>query len=110
MAGITWDQFAGGREIDSTVVASDVTDQEMLVLNARSSPDLPLAQAVRMSMSIPFVWQEAVWHRSWGSYRGWDITGHSVVDGRVLSNFPIRLISEESDEAAGQQAVETHLA
>ncbi len=74
---------------DLTVMASDTTGQELLVLNHRTAPNLPTAWAVRMSMSIPFVWQEVVWKKEWGTYRGRDITGHWIVDGGALSNFPI---------------------
>ncbi|MDD5434698.1 MAG: patatin-like phospholipase family protein, partial [Nitrospira sp.] len=43
---------------DVSVIASDTEGQEMLVLNHRTAPDCPVAWAVRMSMSIPFIWQE----------------------------------------------------
>jgi predicted acylesterase/phospholipase RssA len=46
-----------------------------------------------MSMSIPFVWQEVIWKKECGSYLGRDKTGHAIVDGGLLSNFPIRLIA-----------------
>jgi len=46
---------------------------------------------VRMSMSLPLVWFEVVWQPEWGTYRGKDISGHTVVDGGMLSNFPIEL-------------------
>ena len=39
-----------------SVVASDTTSKEMLVLNHLTAPDCPVAWGVRMSMSIPFVW------------------------------------------------------
>jgi predicted acylesterase/phospholipase RssA len=49
-----------------------------------------------MSMSIPLVWDEVAWSPVWGFYLGRDITGHLIVDGGVLSNFPIELfISHE---------------
>jgi predicted acylesterase/phospholipase RssA len=51
-----------------------------------------------MSMSIPFVWQAVVWQESWGPYLGKSITGDTIVDGGVLSNFPIALIAEKNDE------------
>ena len=70
----------------------------MLVLNHRTAPDLPVVWAVRMSMSIPFVWQEVTWRAAWGSYAGRDITGHDIVDGGVNSNFPIRLLISRSRE------------
>jgi len=68
----------------------------LLVLNHRTAPDLPLVWAVRMSMSVPLLWQEVIWQPEWGLYRGNDISGNAVVDGGLLSNFPIELfITEE---------------
>lgn len=77
---------------DLSLVASDTSHMEMLVLNHRTAPDCPVAWAVRMSMSIPFVWKEVIWEPAWKLYRGRDKAGNSIVDGGVLSNFPIRLI------------------
>lgn len=74
-----------------TVVAADTTDKQMLVLNHITAPDLPVIWAVRMSMSIPFLWQEVIWQPAWGSYRGRDMGGHAVVDGGLLSSFPLEL-------------------
>lgn len=85
----TLSEFHNRTGKDLTVMASDTTGQELLVLNHRTAPKLPTAWAVRMSMSIPFVWQEVVWQKDWGLYRGRDITGHWIVDGGALSNFPI---------------------
>jgi NTE family protein len=76
---------------DLSVVASDITGLEMLVLNHRTAPDCPTIWAVRMSMSCPFAWQEVVWQKDWGLYTGRDLSGHKVVDGGLLSNFPIKL-------------------
>jgi len=87
--------FAGMAKYDLSLVVTDTTGAEMLVLNSRTAPDCPLALAVRMSMSIPFVWREVVWQKEWGGYLGRDITGHIIVDGGALSNFPIRLIAVE---------------
>ena len=42
-------------------------------------------------MSIPLLWQEVVWQKEWGKYRGMDMEGHTIVDGGLLSNFPIEL-------------------
>jgi predicted acylesterase/phospholipase RssA len=54
--------------------------------------------AVRMSMSVPFLWQEVIWDAGWGTYRGDDISGHAVVDGGAVSNFPIELFLSKSDK------------
>jgi NTE family protein len=68
------------------------------VLNSRTAPDCPVAESVRMSMSIPFVWREMIWQDSWGRYRNNSKTDHIFVDGGVLSNFPLRLVVERDAE------------
>jgi predicted acylesterase/phospholipase RssA len=78
------------------VVAADTSAGKLLVLNHSTAPDCPVVWAVRMSMSIPLVWDEVVWKRDWASYRGGSMEGHVIVDGGLLSNFPIELfISDE---------------
>jgi predicted acylesterase/phospholipase RssA len=49
-----------------------------------------------MSMSVPLLWEEVVWQPEWGTYRDKDISGHTVVDGGLLSNFPIELFVSSS--------------
>jgi len=39
----------------------------------------------------PLVWNEVIWDKGWGAYLGKDIAGHAIVDGGLLSNFPIEL-------------------
>ena len=81
-----------------TVIAADTAGNERLILNHRTAPDCPVVAAVRMSMSIPFIWQEVTWQSEWGLYRGRDITGHTIVDGGLLSNFAIDLlVSKDPD-------------
>lgn len=93
--------FHAKKNVDLSVVASDTTDMEMLVLNHRTAPNVPLAWAVRMSMSIPMIWREVVWQDAWGTYGGRKKTGNVIVDGGVLSNFPIRLIDQAVPEIMG---------
>ena len=90
-AELTLEQFRAETGTDVSFVASDVTSRSMLILNHRTAPDLPLAWAVRMSAGLPFVWPAAVWQESFGRYRGRDMQGHDIVDGGLLSNFPIEL-------------------
>lgn len=82
---------------DISLVATDITSKKMLVLNHRTAPELPLVRAVRMSMSIPYIWTPVVWRGAWGHYQGINISGHRIVDGGVLSNFPVRLTTSSSD-------------
>jgi NTE family protein len=79
-----------------TLCATDTTDHMLLALNHFTAPQCPVAWAVRMSMSIPLLWQEVLWKEEWGLYREKNISSHSIVDGGVLSNFPIELfLSDE---------------
>lgn len=93
---MTLAEFYEATQTDLSLIASNTTDGRLLVLNHRTAPDLPVLWAVRMSMSIPLVWDEVIWQAEWGTYQGRNMTGHAVVDGGVLSNFPIELfISDE---------------
>lgn len=84
-------EFFEATAVELTVVASDTTDGRLLVLNHHTAPDCPLVWAVRMSMNIPLLWQEVVWQAQWGTYRGKNVADHAIVDGGLLSNFPIEL-------------------
>jgi predicted acylesterase/phospholipase RssA len=93
---MTLAQFFDETQVHLSLVAADTTGGRLLVLNHLTAPDCPLVWAVRMSMSIPLLWDEVVWSASWGSYLEEAITDHTVVDGGLLSNFPIELfISDE---------------
>lgn len=72
------------------VVAADITRGRLLtfpddaILFDTDPDDMPVAKAVRMSMGIPFFFRPYKWGESY------------IVDGGVLSNFPISLF--DSDE------------
>jgi NTE family protein len=82
------------------VIASDITEGRMLVLpddiegfqdadgNHLTKESLPLARAVRMSMSFPFFFDPVTLYR-----RG---RPHLIVDGGLLSNFPVWLFDSPS--------------
>ncbi|MGO9688229.1 MAG: hypothetical protein ACLP2X_06715, partial [Syntrophobacteraceae bacterium] len=46
----------------------------------------------------PFIWREVIWQSEWKLYRGREKDGNSIVDGGMLSNFPIRLIDLQPAE------------
>ena len=92
---ITLAELYNRTKVDLSLVASDTTDSNKLVLNHRTAPSCPVAWAVRMSMSIPFVWSEVRWQKEWGTYLGNKIEGHRIVDGGLLSNFPIDLVDKQ---------------
>lgn len=108
---LTLKEFFEATDVELTLVAADTTWARMLLLNHRTAPDCPVVWAARMSMSVPLLWQEVEWKESWGAYHTWnpgterlepnDITGHTIVDGGLLSNFPISLfLSDREDVAA----------
>jgi NTE family protein len=73
------------------VIASDLSAQSMLVLPRDAAQlgyanpdDLPIAEAVRMSMSIPVFFVPVTRRDSGGQ-------DHTIVDGGLLSNFPVWL-------------------
>lgn len=78
------------------VIASDVTDKRLLVLprdleDFGLDPDsFSIAAAVRMSMSIPLFYKP---YRLQGT-RG---CAHLVVDGGLLSNYPVWLFDDSGD-------------
>ncbi len=108
---MTFAEFYAATGHELTLVTSDTTWSRMLLLNHRTAPACPVVWGARMSMSIPLLWQEVVWRPEWGPYYSWDaaakslkavdIAGHGLVDGGMLSNFPLALLmSTTSDVAA----------
>ena len=75
------------------VVASDISRGRMLVLPqdvrdyGMAPEDLEVALAVRMSMSIPFFFEPV------------KLKGSDIVDGGLLSNFPVELFDSDGPPA-----------
>ncbi|MFL7837488.1 MAG: patatin-like phospholipase family protein [Candidatus Promineifilaceae bacterium] len=92
---MTLEEFYEKTGTDLTLLAADVTGNRLRVLNHRTAPNLPLVWGVRMSMSVPLLWQEVIWDSDWGTYRDAAIAGNAIVDGGLLSNFPIELFITE---------------
>jgi predicted acylesterase/phospholipase RssA len=97
-SALTLAQFFAATNIELSMVASDTTDGKMLVLNHITAPDCPVVWAVRMSMSIPLLWDEVIWRSEWGGYLGREVSGHAIVDGGLLSNFPIELFISDAPQ------------
>ena len=78
------------------VIASDLTGRSLLVLPRNSKrkldvdpDDLNVAEAVRMSMSIPFFFEPVRFTNPQTHQE------HLIVDGGVLSNFPVWLFDSD---------------
>lgn len=91
LSGLSFADFHRQTGRDLSLVAADTTDHRMLVLNHHTAPGLPVVWGMRMSMSLPLLWQEVIWQPEWGDYLGRSPAGHRIVDGGLLSNFPIEL-------------------
>lgn len=85
-------QFHDATGAELSMVVTDTTAARMRVLNHRTAPDCPLVWAVRMSMNLPFVWPDILWQSAWGRYLGGALTGHVMLDGGILSSFPLELL------------------
>jgi len=78
-------------------IASDITDKRLMVLpgdlrDYGLDPDtFPIAKAVRMSMSIPMFFEPIALADTQGKL-------HYIVDGGVLSNYPIWLLDDGTSD------------
>ena len=98
--GLTFAELHAITGVDLSLTASDITHNRLRILNHRTTPHLPVVWGTRMSMSLPLLWQEVVWREEWGPYRGYagdrpvemSLVGSVMVDGGLLSNFPIELL------------------
>lgn len=68
-------------KIPLAVIASDLETGSMVTYSALTQPDMEVAEAVRRSMSVPYVFQP----------RG---PRRNLVDGGLCSNFPLWLFSD----------------
>jgi NTE family protein len=91
---------SGAAQYRLQVIASDITEQRMLVLprdaeeHLGMDPDeLEIAAAVRMSMSIPIFFDPVVYHDPRKPH-----DQRLIVDGGLLSNFPVWLFDTPADQ------------
>ena len=85
------------------VIASDITARRMLVLPRDATrfgidpDDLGVAEAVRMSMSIPIFFEPWRWVPKEAEQPVGNGDEHLIVDGGVLSNFPVWLFDSDGE-------------
>ena len=86
--------FADLTTCDLMVVASDITERKLLTFSKTTHPTMSIAEAVRMSAGIPLFFYP---------YR---LGQKMVVDGGVLSNFPIWATEDERRNVIGLRLVQ----
>ena len=75
--------FANKKFRELYVINTNLTQQRSDTLSHETFPDMPLAQAVRMSMSIPLFFQSINWKN--------DV----IVDGGVAWNYPVNIFDHQ---------------
>lgn len=86
-------------KIELSIIASDISNGKLLVFPkdlaeyGYRADQMTVAKAVRMSCSIPFFFEPVKWRANKSSKRR-----NYIVDGAVLSNFPVWLFDEESPQ------------
>jgi len=86
----TFEELYNRSGIHFSVTGTDITGKCLRIFNHITTPGCPVIWAVRISMSIPLVWQQVEWQHSWGRYLGEVLDGNIFVDGGLVSNFPLR--------------------
>ena len=69
---------------DMYFVGTNVSTQTLSIFSYDHTPDMPVAEAVRISMSIPLY------------FAARKLNGQVYVDGGVLSNYPVKLFDRRS--------------
>jgi NTE family protein len=69
--------FSDLRDKDLKIIASDITNKDIIIFDQGRHPAVEVAEAVRMSVSIPLFFQAYKWGK------------RLVVDGGLLSNYPL---------------------
>lgn len=87
-ATITFRELQAATGVDLRVVATDVSTHQPEIFSAATSPDEPVALAVRMSMSIPFFFAAV------------RANGRVYVDGGAVWNYPIEIFDDNEANPA----------
>jgi len=83
---------------DLYVVGADLSDQKSVIFSYENYPNMRIADAVRVSMSIPLYYQ-ALWINEAGKIieePSPEDNCHLFVDGGILMNFPIEIFDHSS--------------
>src|SRR5687767_10865295 len=82
---------------DLYITGTDLTYQMLRVFSHENYPQMRIRDAVRISLSIPLYYRAVFMDDSGRVYKKWDDRQllHVMVDGGVLSNYPIYLFRSE---------------
>ena len=80
--GATFDDLMTARHVDLRVVATNLATRSAQVFSVAATPTVPVAEAVRMSMSIPLFFAAVTYG------------GEVHVDGGAVWNYPIEIFDD----------------
>ena len=84
----TFRELGTARQMDLRVVATNLSTRSAQVFSMANTPDVPIAEAVRMSMSIPLFFAAVTYN------------GAVHVDGGAVWNYPIEIFDESAISSA----------
>jgi len=84
----TFEEFSARGFRDLSIIASNLSKRRPEIFSLATTPDVAVADAVRMSMSIPFYFNALRFN---GKYFG---EGDLYVDGGLYNNFPIQIYDD----------------
>lgn len=90
---ITLDQFYKHTKIHFKIMATNLTKLQYSVFDYITYPEMPLLTAIRMSISIPFIFTHMKYENQ------------VFVDGCLLESYPISLCKENLEETLGLRLV-----
>ena len=74
--------------VELVIYASDLNIQNTICFHKENTPNLPICQAVRMSLSIPFLFAPTLYD------------GHIILNGCILDNCPIHIFDGPTIKAS----------
>lgn len=90
---ITFDELYNKTNIDLQVLASNVNKYTLTNFNHDTTPKIKVTEAVRMSISIPFVFTTNKFE------------GDIYVDGALIDSYPIHLFKDSLDTVLGMKLI-----
>jgi len=85
----TFEDFKKCGHKDLYVITTNLSGREVTVFSNENTPNIPVANAVRMSMSIPLFFESIQFDGSQTN------KGDIHIDGGVMQNYPIHLFDDE---------------
>ncbi len=71
---------------DLIVTGTNITDKELAIFSAKTSPDMEIAKAIQISAAFPIV------------FKAVNYKGKQYIDGGAMDNLPVRMLNAYSND------------